>query len=210
MEILIATQNPGKVREVQEALCSLPLILRYLSEFPGVSSVSEVGRTYEENAALKAISYANETGISALADDSGLEVDALGGKPGLFSARFGGNGASDRDRIEKLLADLSQQAVGKWTARFVCSMALAGWKSEAERMSGSPTSLIATARGICDGLIAPAPRGENGFGFDPVFLPEGYEQTFAELPATVKAIVSHRARALAGVQEFLKRHLDQT
>ena len=119
-EILIATHNPGKIREVQEALHSFPVKLRYLDEFAHVSSVDEVGRTYEENAALKALGYARQTGVCALADDSGLEVDSLGGKPGVFSARFGGEHASDPDRIQKLLTALSQHRSSDRGARFVC------------------------------------------------------------------------------------------
>ena len=178
-EILIATHNPGKIREVREALHSLPVKLRYLNEFAHVSSVNEVGQTYEQNAVLKALSYAKQTGVCALADDSGLEVDALGGKPGMFSARFVGDDPSDRDRIEKLLAALSQYGSGDRGARFVCCMALAGRQPTRELMDGSEPRLLTVAEARCEGVIAPEVRGVNGFGFDPVFVPSGYLATFA-------------------------------
>ena len=123
LEILIATRNAGKVREIQETLSSLPIKLRYLEEFANVSTVPEDGLTYEENAVLKALGYSRQTGICALADDSGLEVDALGGMPGVFSARFAGEHASDRKRIEKLLMALAEFEGSKRSARFVCCMA---------------------------------------------------------------------------------------
>jgi XTP/dITP diphosphohydrolase len=127
-EILIATHNSGKIREVREALRSLPVKLRYLDEFRNIAKVDEVGRTYEENAVLKALGYAKQTGIFALADDSGIEVQALGGKPGVFSARFAGEEGSDRDRTEKLLAALAQEKDSNRNARFVSCMAIAGWQ----------------------------------------------------------------------------------
>ncbi|MGH9927783.1 MAG: non-canonical purine NTP pyrophosphatase, partial [Pyrinomonadaceae bacterium] len=167
-EILIATHNPGKLREVQEALQSLPVKLRYLNEFAHVSSVDEVGRTYRENAVLKALGYAKQTGVCALADDSGLEVDALGGKPGLFSARFGGEHASDSDRIQRLLAALSQDGSNDRGARFVCCMALAGWQPTCEQVGSEELRLLTVTEAECEGLIAPQVRGVNGFGFDPV------------------------------------------
>ena len=208
-EILIATHNPGKIREVQEALRLLPVKLRYLSEFPNVPSVDEVGRTYEENAVLKALDYARQTGLCALADDSGLEVDSLGGKPGLFSARFGGERASDNDRIQKLLASLPQHGSTERTARFVCCMVLAGWQPTPEPGSRE-LRLLTVAEARCEGVIALQVKGENGFGFDPVFVPAGYLATFAELPTEVKARISHRAQALSKIRVFLDRQLAQT
>ena len=129
----MATRNRGKVREIQEALSSLPVKLRYLEEFGNVSTVDEVGQTYQENAVLKALGYSKQTGLLALADDSGLEVDALGGMPGVFSARFAGEHSSDHQRIEKLLAALSDSDRQR-TARFVCCMALAGWEPSEEQV----------------------------------------------------------------------------
>lgn len=207
LEILIATHNKGKIREVQEALHLLPLKLRYLDEFSHVSLVAEVGRTYQENAVLKSLSYAKQTGVYALADDSGLEVDALGGGPGVCSARFGGESLSDQDRTQKLLAELTEQTLSRRGARFVCCMALAGW--ERTPGEGEPL-LLSLSEAKCEGSIAPRARGANGFGFDPVFVPNGYLATFAELPNEVKAKISHRAQALAAIRAFLTSWLPQT
>ena len=209
VEILVATHNPGKIREIQEGLGSMPVKLRYLDEFPDISVVDEIGQTYEENASLKAIGYAKQTGVCALADDSGLEVEALGGKPGLFSARFGGELSTNRDRLEKLLAALSHSGKGERTARFVCSMSLAGWKAPGNQSRGEPRVLTVT-EAICDGEIAPEARGVEGFGFDPLFVPAGYQATFAELPSEVKNWISHRAKALTAIRVFLHDWLSQT
>jgi len=210
LEILVATGNRGKIREIQEALRFSPVKLRYLDEFPNVPPVDEVGRTYEENAVLKALGYSRQTGVCALADDSGLEVDALGGIPGVFSARFGGEHAWDPERINELLAALSQHADKKRTARFVCCMALVGRQPEEETVNMGDPRLLKVTDGRCEGVIAHASRGTNGFGFDPVFVPAGYDATFAELPDEVKATISHRALALHAMRVFLDRLLAQT
>lgn len=207
--MLIATSNRGKIREIQEALKSSPVNLRYLDDFPDVSPVEETGETYKENAILKALNYSKQTGVCALADDSGLEVDALGGMPGVHSARFGGPGALDGDRINQLLAALSQYPNRKRTARFVCCVALAEWK-RAELDSSAGARVLSVAEGRCEGLITHEPRGANGFGFDPVFRPEGYDGTFAEMSSDVKRMISHRAQALALIREFLGHGLLQT
>ncbi|HEY8187575.1 MAG TPA: non-canonical purine NTP pyrophosphatase [Pyrinomonadaceae bacterium] len=207
LEILVATRNEGKVRELHEALSSLPIKLRSLDEFPNILPVDEVGHTYEQNAAIKALGYARQTGVCSLADDSGLEVDALGGKPGVLSARFVGEHASDTERIEKLLKDLSQYADDNRAARFVCCMALAGWETQEKSVANGEPQLLTVAQEECDGVIAAVPRGINGFGFDPVFVPDGYEQTFGELPSEVKARISHRALALVRIRRFLSRWL---
>jgi len=207
VEILIATHNKGKIREVHDALHSLPVKLRYLNEFSHVSRVNEVGRTYEENAVLKALGYAKQTGLCALADDSGLEVDALAGGPGVHSARFGGENLSDHDRIQKLLAELSEEPRTRRGARFVCCMALAGWQLAPG--AGEPR-LLTLIEAKCEGSIAPRAQGVNGFGFDPLFVPEGYLATFAELPKEVKARISHRAQALAAIRSFLSCSIAQT
>lgn len=206
-EILIATHNRGKVREVHNHLHTLPFKLRYLTEFPLVSTVAELGATYTENAVLKALGYARQTGLCALADDSGLEVDALAGGPGVHSARFGGENLSDHDRIQALLKKLSEQPNSRRGARFVCCMALAGWQSGTG--VGEP-EVLNVIEAKCDGSIALEERGANGFGFDPLFVPDGYVETFAELPAEVKAQISHRAQALAAVRAFLSCWTGQT
>jgi non-canonical purine NTP pyrophosphatase (RdgB/HAM1 family) len=201
-EVLIATRNPGKIREIQEAFMNLPVTLRYLKDFPRVSTVQETGKTYKENAILKALNYSKQTGMCALADDSGLEVDALGGLPGVYSARFWGALASDGERTHKLLAALSQYPNRTRTAHFVCCLALVEWK-RGELDSAAGAEVLSVAEGRCEGLIAHESRGANGFGFDPVFIPLGYDATFGEMSSDVKSVISHRAKALALTREFL-------
>lgn len=207
LELLVATNNPGKIREIQDSLRVVSLKLRYLHEFSDISSVEEVGATYEENAVLKAMSYSKQTGVCALADDSGLEVDALGGKPGVLSARYGG---THQERTEKLLAALPQLSLQERTARFVCCMALAGWPLESSHTTSDYPRVIHVCQAKCEGLIGYEPRGENGFGYDPVFVPNGYDTTFGELHATVKNVISHRAQTLAAMREFLNGWIAST
>lgn len=192
-EFLIATRNPGKIHEFRSLLTSLPLRLRSLAEFPETTEVAETGTTFSENAVLKAKAYAEQTRIWALADDSGLEVEALGGAPGIFSARYGGETASDAERVELLLSQLSNSGANQRRARFVCVIAIADPLARIHNIS----------RGECTGVIAHAPRGRNGFGYDPVFVPDGYEQTFGELTTEIKETISHRARASKAARAFL-------
>src|SRR5712691_2223708 len=159
LEILLATRNGGKIREIQEALRELPIRLRYLEEFHDVAPVDEVGQTYKDNAVLKALNYSRQTGIYALADDSGLEIDALGGMPGLFSAQFGGPSVSDQERIEKLLRELSHHPDEKRTARFICCMALVAWESEKEQSDKTSGPVLHVTEGKCEGRIAKDSRG---------------------------------------------------
>jgi XTP/dITP diphosphohydrolase len=199
-ELLLATTNSGKIVEYKSLLASLPLRLRNLAEFSGVEDVEETGKTFSDNAILKAQSYAGQTGLWTLADDSGLEVDALGGAPGVFSARYGGEGATDAERVERLLGELSQAAVTQRSARFICVIALA-----------DPEGQIASiSTGKCEGRIANAPRGTHGFGYDPVFIPEGFRQTFGELPQEIKQRISHRALALQAARSFLLSRFPST
>ncbi|HEX8774477.1 MAG TPA: RdgB/HAM1 family non-canonical purine NTP pyrophosphatase [Pyrinomonadaceae bacterium] len=195
-ELLIATRNRGKVLEVESLLGAFHLRLRSLADFPAVEDVEETGSTFEENSALKARSYAAQTGCWTLADDSGLEVEALGGAPGVFSARYGGPEATDAERVERLLAALSRSGNANRRARFVCVIAIADSKS----------NLVELFSGTCEGRIAHASQGTGGFGYDPVFVPDGYEQTFGELPAEIKQQISHRARALKAALPFLLDH----
>ena len=193
-ELLIATRNAGKVCEVEMLLEGLPLRFRSLAEFPEIVEVEETGATFAENAALKARGYAAQTRLWALADDSGLEVEALGGAPGVFSARYaGGAHASDAERTAHLLAELSRTGDTGRRARFVCVIAIAD----------ADARLVDSSTGTCEGSIALAPRGVNGFGYDPVFIPDGYRQTFGELPPEIKQHISHRARALEAARSFL-------
>ena len=206
LEILVATRNRGKVTELSEALRDLPLRLRRLDEFANIEDVEETGNTYAENAALKAVGYSEQTGLYSLADDSGLEVDALGGMPGLFSNRFGGHGVSDQDRIRKLLKLIADKPAAERTARFVCHMAFV-------RSPNSPPSIrddgvIHVSEGTCEGHIADVPAGQNGFGFDPIFVPAGYDKTFGQLDDQTKGRISHRAKALFKMREFLKGFLN--
>jgi len=195
-ELLIATRNPGKVREVESLLEEYHLKLRSLAEFSAACEVEETGATFAENAAIKAQAYAAQTGCWTLADDSGLEVDALDGAPGVHSARYGGAGASDAARVERLLEALSSTGDAGRRARFVCVIAIADAKGK----------LVNRFIGSCEGRIAHAPRGTGGFGYDPVFVPEGYKQSFGELPSEVKQNISHRARALKAALPFLLEH----
>jgi XTP/dITP diphosphohydrolase len=192
-ELLIATRNQGKLVEVREILCDLPLRLRSLLDFPLTGEVAETGATCAENASIKAREYALQTGVWALSDDSGLEVEALGGAPGVFSARYAGENASDAERVELLLSDLARTGDPLRRARFVCAISLAD-------PSGRILNL---SEGVCEGRITDHPRGSQGFGYDPVFIPEGYEQTFGELSSEIKQRMSHRARALNRTRAFL-------
>ena len=192
MELLIATSNEGKVREIEEHFCGTAVRFRSLLDFSSVSEVPETGSTFEENAILKARGYALQTGILALADDSGLEIAALGNAPGVLSARYGGETSFDQ-KMSMLLAEMELAEDGRRDARFVCSMALAS----------SEGDILATAEGICEGKIADTPRGNHGFGYDPMFIPAGFEETFGELADNIKREISHRARASAKIMRYL-------
>src|SRR5437868_8602498 len=193
-QLLVATSNPGKVAELATLLKDLPCQVIGLSDLPQPLPIAaETGATFSENALMKAEEYHARTGLLSLADDSGLEVDALGGAPGVYSARYAGEEASAADRIERLLAALSQTGDADRRARFVCVIAIS-----------DPQGVIANlSTGICEGTIADAPRGTNGFGYDPIFVPDGYEQSFGELPTEIKEVISHRARALKVTSSFL-------
>jgi XTP/dITP diphosphohydrolase len=192
-ELLIGTRNAGKLLEFQSLLADLPVELRSLNDFPAATEIEESGRTFEDNALLKAKGYAKQTRLWTLADDSGLEVDALGGAPGVFSARYGGVSATDAARINRLLNELSRTDEKERRARFVCVIAI----------TDSTAGQFKTFTGTCEGRIARAPRGTHGFGYDPVFIPDGYMETFGELPAAIKQQISHRARALKAARAFL-------
>jgi len=195
--LLVATNNLGKVREIEELMSGLDVCLTSLAQ-EGVSlHVEESGATFEENARLKAAAYAREAGLLTLADDSGLEVDALGGAPGVLSARYGGPGASDADRYRRILRELAQVPAGQRTARFRCAIAIA-----------TPQGAIYTAEGSCEGEIGFEPKGQHGFGYDPVFVVAGQGgQTMAELQPEIKNRISHRARAMTAALPILRRLL---
>lgn len=197
--LVIATTNPGKLREVGLILEHLPLTIRSLTEFEDIVTVEETGATYAENAQLKARGYATQINLDVIADDTGLEVDALEGAPGVRSARYSGESASDQDRVSHLLSNLAGVSEAKRTARFVSAIAVAE----------SDGRIIHTAAGICEGIITLQPRGTGGFGYDPIFVPSGYDKTLAELSPAVKNRISHRAQALLATRAFLlSRQID--
>ncbi len=197
IELVLATRNRAKRRELVELLGRLPGVrIRSLDEFPDVPSPEEVGRTFESNAVLKAMHAAEATGALVLADDSGLSVDHLGGAPGVFSARYAGERATDAANNAKLLRALARVPRSRRQARFVCCVAIA-----------VPHGLLTLVRGECEGIVAEQLAGRYGFGYDPLFLLPRYGKTFGELGVTVKHRISHRARAMAQARRFLLTYL---
>ena len=191
--LLLGTRNPGKVIEITSILANSEWSFSSLEEFPNVGEAEENFITFAENAIAKAQFYASATGLCALADDSGLEVTALNGAPGVFSARYAGVNASDADRRTLLISELSKVEDLDRRARFAAVVAICKPNGE----------ILNISEGACSGVIALQPRGTGGFGYDPLFIPDGYDQTFAELPDTIKNQISHRARALLGMRTFL-------
>jgi XTP/dITP diphosphohydrolase len=195
VKLVLATANAGKQREFAALLAPLGIELLLQSAL-GIQSVAETGTTFEANALLKARHAAAQAGRPALADDSGLEVDALDGRPGVWSARFAGAGASDADNNAQLLAQLAAVPPERRGARYRCILALV-------RSADDASPLIAS--GSWEGRIALRPAGAGGFGYDPLFIPQGYQMTAAELPAAQKNALSHRARALASLVAQIER-----
>lgn len=191
-KLLVATHNPGKAREYTQLLADLPLAVTWLDEAGITATVEETEATFLDNAILKARHYAALAGLLTWADDSGLEVDALGGRPGVFSARYGGAGLTDQQRYETLLRELADVPEAQRTARFRCVVALA-W----------PDGRTWTAEGAIEGRILTAPRGANGFGYDPIFFVPDRGASMAELPESVKNQISHRAVAAASARRIL-------
>jgi XTP/dITP diphosphohydrolase len=192
LKILIGTTNPHKLQEVRDILHGLPVELITPDETSPLPEVVEDGRTFKENAVKKAVECARFTWEWTVADDSGLEVDALGGEPGVRSARYAGEDVSYENNNRKLLDALKDIPKERRTARFVCVIALA-----------RPEGLVFVVEGECSGLISEEHRGEHGFGYDPVFYPAGHTKTFAELGPEIKNQISHRARALEKFREKL-------
>jgi XTP/dITP diphosphohydrolase len=199
MELLIATGNPGKVREYDELLAGLPITCISPAEIGIHLQVDEGGTTYEENASLKAVAFARASGRVTLADDSGLEVDALGGRPGVHSARYGGPGLDDADRWRSLLEELGDVPWERRTARFRCVIAVA-----------SPDGEVTTVSGVCEGIIAFGAAGAGGFGYDPVFYLPDRGCTMAQLPAGAKNQISHRGRAAQAARPVILKLAAQT
>lgn len=198
--LLVATRNEGKKEELAELLADLEIDCISLADLEkrGMTTtpVAETGTSFQENAILKAEGYARQTGFLTLADDSGLEVKALEGAPGVHTARYGGDGLSSVERYHYLLAQMREVPAAERAARFHCVVAVA-----------SAHGVLATAEGSVRGRIAHQPRGEGGFGYDPIFVVRDYGKTMAELPAETKNRISHRARAIAALKPALLRIL---
>ena len=198
-ELLIATGNPGKAREFREMLGESRFAWRSLSDYPPGPEVEETGRTFRANACLKASAYARRYGVWAIADDSGLEVDALGGSPGVLSARWAqhnGAGKGDADNNATLLRQIEHVPDDKRTGRFVCVLAVADPQGR----------IMLTVRDTVEGRILRSPRGANGFGYDPLFLIPALGRTTAELPPAEKHAISHRGAATRRLQRLIERH----
>ncbi|MBE0503975.1 MAG: XTP/dITP diphosphatase [Desulfuromonadales bacterium] len=193
MELIVATRNPGKLKEIAALLAPLQIIVRGVAEFPELPEVVEDGLTFAENATKKAATIARLTGCLTLADDSGLEVAALAGAPGIHSARYAGEDADDAANNRKLLAALATLPPEQRVAAFVCVMALCG-----------PDGSCQTFAGRLEGRIISELRGTEGFGYDPLFVVAGNERTLAEIPLAEKNRISHRAQALAQVVAVLQ------
>ncbi|WP_018086810.1 XTP/dITP diphosphatase [Desulfurispora thermophila] len=192
MRLVIASRNQGKIREIKAMLSDMPVEILSLSDFDNIPELAEEGSTFQENAAQKARSVMLATGLTALADDSGLEVDYLGGAPGVYSARFAGAKANDAANNYKLLKLLTGVPREKRTARFVCVIAIA-----------TPDGQLYYSEGKCEGVIGFKPAGDGGFGYDPLFIVPQYGQTFAQLPPDIKNSISHRAQALTLAREII-------
>lgn len=200
MDLLLVTRNPHKVREFR-ALLGAEFNILDLRSFSEITVANETGRTFEENAILKAVNGSQHGQLRnrlVIADDSGLEVDALSGAPGIFSARYAGENANDKDNVAKLLRDLRARnvPVEKQSARFRCVIAVAG-----------DGKVLGTFEGVVEGKIVDPPRGSSGFGYDPVFQPIGFEQTFAEMASDFKNKISHRGKAIVTLREALRNSL---
>lgn len=190
LEIVIATRNKKKLEEMQRLLEDLPVRLYTLDAFPECPEIKEDQVTFKGNAIKKALAVSKCSGKIAVSDDSGLEVYALKGAPGVYSARYAGEGADDRANVEKLLTEMRD--IKDRGARFVCVVALAYPQDEVEVFDG-----------YVEGKICEQPRGEKGFGYDPVFIPEGYDKTFAEMDSQEKDILSHRGKALHKLRDYI-------
>lgn len=195
-ELLVATKNQGKLREIRELLKEFDLKVTSLSDYPDCPDIVEDGKTFKANAVKKATVIGKHTGKLTLGEDSGLQVKALGNKPGIYSARFSDPNATDEKNNDKLLASLKNVPLSKRQARYRCFVAL----SDGEK-------LVGVVDGSCAGLITKERRGNNGFGYDPLFLIARHNKTFGELDPAIKAKISHRARALKKLKVLLAKYL---
>lgn len=192
MEIVLASRNRKKAEEIQRILAGQPIEVRSLADFPDCPDVEEDRDTFDGNAIKKAQAVAAYTGRMALADDSGLEVAALKGAPGVYSARYAGEGATDALNVEKMLSELADIPDSQRDARFVCCIALA-----------APDGEVHTFWGFAEGSIGRVPKGGSGFGYDPLFYPAGHDRTFAEMLPAEKDALSHRRKALRKLSDYL-------
>ena len=195
-EVVIATRNAGKLREIREILAPLGWKILSLKEFPGIPETVEDRTTFAKNAEKKAREVARQAGRLAIADDSGLAVEALQGRPGVYSSRYAGEKATDAEEVQKLLAEMAGIPEGKRQAAFVCVLAIAMPQGDMQLLEGE-----------CRGVIAFAPRGRHGFGYDPIFLLPEFGKTMAELAPEVKNRISHRAQALEKLKAILPQFL---
>lgn len=195
-KLLLATTNPGKIQEYLELLADAPFTLTTLNIENIYGDIEETGLTFKENALLKARYFMKESGLITIADDSGIEVDSLGGKPGVHSARYGGPGLNDKDRVNLLLSEVTNVAWEQRTARFQCVIAIV-WQSGA----------AITIKGSCEGYISYEPNGENGFGYDSIFFYPAMNKTFGELDAPTKHHLSHRGKAARKTIQWFKENL---
>jgi XTP/dITP diphosphohydrolase len=192
-KIVLATRNENKIEEIRTILRDLPLEILTLNEFPDAPILKEEGSTFHDNSLQKAQTIYRHTNIATLADDSGLEVFFLNGRPGVRSARYAGDDATDEENNEKLLGEMKGVAPRRRKAQFRAVLTLVG------------SDYRETTEGVCEGNLAESPRGSNGFGYDPIFIPNGFQRTYAELTAEEKNAISHRAKALAAMKEILSR-----
>jgi XTP/dITP diphosphohydrolase len=192
-KIVLATRNKHKIQEIKTILHDLPLEILTLNDFPGVPVLREDGATFQDNSLQKAQAVYRHTKLAALADDSGLELFFLNGRPGVLSARYAGEGASDEQNNEKLLEQMRGVAPRRRKAQFRAVLTLLDEKG------------VDVTEGICPGTLAESGRGTNGFGYDPIFIPSGFSRTYAELTVEEKNQISHRARALAAMREVLRQ-----
>ncbi len=196
-QLTIATFNRGKLTEYLQLLDGIDLRLKSLTDFENIVEVDESGDTFAENARLKASGYAIQTGTRTLADDSGLVVDALDGRPGVLSARYGGDDLDFAGKMALLLEEIRGSGKTDRRARFVCEIAIADEHG----------TVRFNTRGVCQGTIARSPRGSGGFGYDPIFVPNGFQETFGELSGAIKHEISHRALAFAQIIPYLRDNM---
>jgi len=197
MTLVLATTNAGKLREIRDVLAGLDIEVRALTDFPAIVEPEETGRTFEENARAKALYYASATGAIVVAEDSGLEIDALDRAPGVYSARFGGDQAPTYPAKFALIHRmLAERGAPDSTARFACALALS-----------RPGEILFEARATIEGRIISPPRGGGGFGYDPIFFYPPFDRTLAEVPAERKSSVSHRGQAFGKLRAFLERQI---